>query len=113
MHEMSLCESILQTLEHQAQVQNFQQVKVVYLEIGALAGVEVEALRFSFGVVMQGSLAEHASLEVITIPGLARCAGCAQEVIVQHRYDECPLCGHHRLQLLDGAQMRIKELEVE
>lgn len=113
MHEMSLCESILQTLEQQAQVQNYRKVKVVWLEIGDLAGVEVEALRFSFGVVMQGSLAEQASLEVITVPGRAWCAACATEVLVQHRYDACPVCDDYRLQLLDGEQMRIKELEVE
>ena len=43
MHEMSLCEGILQTLEQQAEVQDYQKVRTVWLEIGALAGVEVEA----------------------------------------------------------------------
>ena len=39
MHEMSLCEGILQTLEQQAKVQDYQKVRTVWLEIGALAGV--------------------------------------------------------------------------
>jgi hypothetical protein len=35
MHELSLCESVLQVIEQQAQVENYQTVTAVYLEIGA------------------------------------------------------------------------------
>ncbi len=113
MHEMSLCESVLQIIEHQAKAQQFRKVTAVWLEIGALSGVEPEAMRFSFEVVMQGSLAEQARLEIIELPGVAWCMPCAREVLVQQLYDECPHCGSHQLQIVDGDQMRIKELEVE
>jgi hydrogenase nickel incorporation protein HypA/HybF len=113
MHEMSLCESILQVLEQQAEAQRFSKIKTVRLEIGALAGVEIEALRFSFDVVAHGSLAESACLEVIEIPGQAWCMPCGCNVRVNQLYDECPHCGSHQLQINSGDQMRIKELEVE
>ena len=45
MHEMSLCEGILQILEEHAARQGFTQVKTVWLEIGALSGVDREAIR--------------------------------------------------------------------
>ncbi|MDD5275139.1 MAG: hydrogenase maturation nickel metallochaperone HypA [Methylovulum sp.] len=113
MHEMSLCESILQVLEEQAHTQQYRKVKTVWLEIGALSGVEVEALRFSFDVVTQGSIAEQATLEIIEVPGQAWCLPCACNVAVQQLYDLCPHCGSHQLQVNSGDQMRIKELEVE
>ncbi|MDO9105067.1 MAG: hydrogenase maturation nickel metallochaperone HypA [Methylovulum sp.] len=113
MHEMSLCESILQVLEQQAEVQRYRKVKTVWLEIGALAGVEIEALRFSFDMVVLGSLAEHARLEIIEIPGQAWCLPCGCNVDVQQLYDVCPHCGSHQLQVNKGDHMRIKELEVE
>ncbi|WP_456299004.1 hydrogenase maturation nickel metallochaperone HypA [Methylovulum miyakonense] len=113
MHELSLCESILQVLEQQAQTQQYRKVKTVWLEIGVLAGVEVEALRFSFDVVTQGSLAEQAKLEIIDMPGQAWCMPCGRNVAVQQLYDLCPHCGSHQLQVNSGDQMRIKELEVE
>jgi hydrogenase nickel incorporation protein HypA/HybF len=113
MHELSLCESILQVLEQQAEVQKYRKVKTVWLEIGALAGVEIDALRFSFEVVVQGSLAEHALLEIIEVPGQAWCMPCSRNVVVQQLYDLCPHCGSHQLQVNSGDQMRIKELEVE
>ena len=113
MHEMSLCESILQVLEQQAESQQYSKVKTVWLEIGALASVEIEALRFSFDVVVQGSIADQAHLEIIEIPGQAWCMSCRLNVLIQQLYDFCPHCGSHQLQVNNGDQMRIKELEVE
>lgn len=113
MHEISLCENIRQVLEQQASLQQYQRVKTVWLEIGRLSSIDPEAIRFSFEVVMQGSIAEQARLEIIEVPGEARCMECLQTVQLQQRYDECPLCGSYRLQIHNGEQMRIKELEVE
>jgi len=50
---------------------------------------------------------------IVEVPGIARCGSCAAEVAVQQLYDECPQCGGYQLQIIDGDQMRIKELEVE
>jgi hydrogenase nickel incorporation protein HypA/HybF len=113
MHEMSLCEGILQILEDHAKRRHFQRVKTVWLEIGALSGVEPEAMRFSFDAVTHGTLAAGATLEIIDIPGQAWCMRCANKVTVQQRYDACPDCGSYQLQVTGGEEMRIKELEVE
>ncbi len=113
MHEMSLCENLLQILEQQAEPQAYTRVKTVWLEIGALSSIEVEALRFCFDAVVQGSLAEGARLEIITVPGQAWCYRCAREVEIAQFYAACPYCGEQQLQVNSGDQMRIKELEVE
>ncbi len=113
MHEMSLCEGVLRVIEEQAVIQNYTQVKTVFLEVGALAGVELDALRFGFDVVMKNSIADQAKLEIIEIPGQAWCMLCMKNVTVQQRYDACPDCGGYQLQVNGGEEMRIKELEVE
>ena len=113
MHELSLCEGILQILEEHAQTQGFKRVIAVYLEIGALSGVEPEAMKFSFDVVVQGTLADKARLEIIEIPGQAWCMQCATQVEIQQRFAACPNCASYQLQVVGGEQMRIKELEVE
>lgn len=112
MHEMSLCESVRHIIEQTAQQQKFQRVTAVWLEIGALAGVEPEALRHCFDAVMQGSLAAGARLEIIDVPGVAWCDRCEQTVTIHQWYEPCPSCGHHPLALVSGDQLRIKELEV-
>jgi hydrogenase nickel incorporation protein HypA/HybF len=113
MHEISLCQSILQVLEDQAREQGFRRVTTVWLEVGALAGVETEAMHFGFEVVMRGSLAEGASLEIVALPGQAWCMGCARTVEIEQRFDPCPDCGGYQLQVTGGDELRIKELEVE
>lgn len=112
MHEMAICESIRATLEEQARLKDFSSVEMVRLEIGPLSGVEIEALRFGFDVVMRGSLAEAARLEIVETEARAWCMQCAETVGIKARYDACPFCGSHQLQVIAGEEMRIKELEV-
>ena len=112
MHEMSLCESILQVLEDHARRQGFERVNTVWLEIGGLAGVELDAMRFGFEAVMRGTLADQARLEIIEVPGQAWCMQCGRTVPVKQRFDACPDCGSYQLQVTGGEEMRIKELEV-
>lgn len=113
MHEMSLCEGVLQVLEDNARIKGYRRVKTVWLEIGGLSGVELEAMRFSFDVVTSGTLADNARLEIIEVPGRAWCMQCAQTVPVHQRFDACPDCGSYQLQVTGGEEMKIKELEVE
>ena len=110
---MSLCEGVLRVLEDQAREQRFERVRTVWLEIGELASVEKEAMRFSFDVVMKGSVADGARLEIVETPGQAWCMKCMKPVMVKHRFDTCIDCGSHQLQVTGGEEMRIKELEVE
>ena len=112
MHEMSLCESVLQVIEEQAAVQGYTKVVAVYLEVGALAGVEVEALRFGFDVVMKGTVADGARLEIIHQAGQAWCRPCNKLVEIAQRFDACPDCGAYELELRAGEALRVKELEV-
>lgn len=113
MHEMSLCESMLQLMEEQAKSQSFSRVKSVWLEIGQLSGVEINALRFGFEVVMRNSLAEGAELHVIDKPGQAWCLQCSKNIEISQRFDPCPHCGSHQIQVTGGEEMRIHELEVD
>ncbi|WP_420411546.1 hydrogenase maturation nickel metallochaperone HypA [Roseibium sp.] len=112
MHEMSLCESILGILQDQAVSQKFSKVDRVCLEVGPLSGVETEALRFGFDVVTRGSLAAGAKLDIIEPQAAAWCLPCEKTVSINERFDPCPECGSHQLQVTSGEELRIKELEV-
>jgi hydrogenase nickel incorporation protein HypA/HybF len=113
MHEMSLCEGIVQVLEEQARIQSYHKVKTVRLEIGALAGVEIAAMEFGFDVVCRGTIAEGSRLEIVRVPGTAWCMSCAETVEIPARLEPCPKCGGFQLQVTGGEEMRIIELEVE
>lgn len=113
MHEMSICESIVQIIEDEAKAKGYARVRKLWLEIGPLAGIEPEALRFCFDVVTRGTLAQEASLEIIETPVLAWCLPCGEEQRLAARFDPCPACGSRQLQLTSGEELRIKQMEVD
>jgi hydrogenase nickel incorporation protein HypA/HybF len=113
MHEMSLTESVIEILAEEGRRQGFSRVKTVWLEIGALSGVEPEAMMFCFDVVARGTLAEGAQLEIVRAPGRGWCLACEKDVALAERFGPCPECGGHRVQMTAGDEMRVKELEVE
>ncbi|MDX9767572.1 MAG: hydrogenase maturation nickel metallochaperone HypA [Ectothiorhodospiraceae bacterium] len=113
MHEMSLAEGILNIMEEAAAREGFARVKSLRLEVGRLAGVEVEALRFCFGAVVKGSVAEGARLDILDAPGEGWCMQCAKTVPVDALYDACPDCGGYQVQATGGLEMRVLDLEVE
>ncbi|WP_108258095.1 hydrogenase maturation nickel metallochaperone HypA [Mangrovicoccus ximenensis] len=112
MHEMSLCEGIREVIEDQARRHAIGEVRRVRVELGKFAGVEKPALEFAFEVVMRGTVAEGAALEMIDLPGRAMCFDCMAEVEIAKRLDPCPECGGGKLMPVGGDEMRIKDLEV-
>lgn len=113
MHEMSLAEGILQIIEDAARAQGFSRVREVRLEIGALSGVEVEALAFCLDVVLKGGVADGARVEPERVPGQGFCLACGETVEIGALYDACPRCGAYQVQATGGTEMRVKDLLVE
>jgi hydrogenase nickel incorporation protein HypA/HybF len=87
-------------------------VHTVWVELGALAHVEPQALRFCFDAVARGTVAEGAALEIATTPGVAWCMPCATQVALARLGDACPSCGSHQLQVIAGEEMRVKEIGI-
>jgi hydrogenase nickel incorporation protein HypA/HybF len=112
MHELSLVESAIQIIEDAARAQQFQRVRVVWLEVGCLAGVEPDALRFCFDAVSQGTVAQNARLEIVDAPGSGACADCGNVHPVRNFLDACPACGAYAVRVIGGTGMRVKELDV-
>ena len=112
MHEMSLSEGVLQLIEDAAREQDFSKVNAVWLEIGQLSGVEVDAMKFCFDAVTRNTIAQGARLEIISLPGTGWCMACALSVPMDEVFGECPHCGGHQMQVTGGTEMRLKELEV-
>jgi len=113
MHEMSLAASVREIVEDAARAHGAGHVRVVRLRIGALSAVDPDALRFCFDVVMKGSRAETARLEIETVPGSGWCWDCARAVTLASVDAPCPACGGRRLQVTGGTEMRVHELDLD
>lgn len=113
MHELSLAGSILAIVEQAARTERFARVRTMRLSVPALAGVEVDALRFALAAVAPGTPLEAADVVIDEPPAHARCAGCGRACEVREHGAACPHCGGWRLEVTDGRSMRVVDLVVE
>ena len=113
MHELNICFSIINSLEQRASNQQLLRISKVWLEVGALAGIELDALRFSFPIAAKGSIASQASLEIISIAGNACCNKCKNSFIIKTLFDPCCYCDSYDYQVTQGKELRILKMEVE
>lgn len=113
MHELSLAERLIELIEESCVQQTFQHVREIHLEVGSLAGVEVEALRLGIEAAGAGTVAEGAILHISTPKGRAYCLDCSRDIEISAYYEPCPLCGGHHLEISGGDRLILKHLEVE
>jgi len=112
MHELSLAGGIVQLVEDAAAREHFRRVSQLRLEAGALAGIEVRALRFALDAVTPGTCLEGASIEIDEPPASAWCLPCGASVEIRSRTDACPRCGGFQIQPTCGTELRVLDLLV-
>ena len=112
MHEASLAAGVLQLVDDTAQREGFSRVLQLRLEVGQLAGVEVQALRFALTCIAPDTRLEGAQIEIIESPGQGWCLGCQQSVTIEQRGQPCPLCDSHQIQATGGMELRVLDLQV-
>ncbi len=109
MHEMSITRNIVAIVGEHA---GDRRVLRVRLEIGKLSAVIPEAIRFCFDIATRGTVLEGARLEIVEIPGRARCRECGRKIDLKGPVGSCP-CGSRHLERLAGEELKIKEMELE
>lgn len=112
MHEMALAESVLGIVEDTARRHAASRVTGIRLEIGALSHVDPEALRFCLDAVAKSTLAAAASVDILRTPGAAWCMPCGKRVPLARLGEGCPDCGSHQLEVVEGCEMRVKDIEI-
>jgi hydrogenase nickel insertion protein HypA len=76
MHELSIAQDLITTVLGVAEQNDAKQVTRAIVEIGALSGVEPDALTLAWEVVRQGTIAKDSPLEIEHKPLVARCPRC-------------------------------------
>ena len=109
MHELGITQNIVAIVAEYAKGAKVQRVLI---EIGNLSAIMPDAVRFCFDICSKGTVLEGAVLEIIEIPGLARCRQCGAAVPLEQPFGICS-CGSVELDLITGEELQIKEMEIE
>jgi len=109
MHEVAVTQQIVEAAcEH---ARGGKVVRIV-IEVGKLSCVSVEAIRFCFDMVAEGTAAEGAELVIDHVPGRAKCRKCGEEFELNQALGRC-VCGCSELDWLSGEELLVRQLQVE
>jgi hydrogenase nickel incorporation protein HypA/HybF len=111
MHEVSIMTEALRMAMDAAKSAGATRVLKLRLRIGTLSGVVPEALRFAFDVVVKGTMAQGATLEIETVPAACWCATCQAEFECENFFNECPRCHDVSGELRRGRELEIADVE--
>jgi hydrogenase nickel incorporation protein HypA/HybF len=109
MHELGITQNIIAIVSENAQNKKVQRV---LLEVGKLSAIMPDAIKFCFDICAQCTIVEGAILEILEIPGMAKCHQCSTTFYVDKPFGICE-CGSVQLDIIAGEELKIKEIEVE
>ena len=89
-----------------------QKILAVGLKLGDMAGVEVDALNFSFNVLKKNTIADNAELKINRVPIQARCNKCGKIFTVASYNFFCPECDGILI-LQSGRELLVEFVDCE
>ena len=112
MHELSIALGIVDIAEKETAKANANQVDIIELEIGTLAGIEFESLDFVWPSAVKNTVLEKAIKKINIVHGEAQCSDCDTIFKLDNIYDACPNCNSYLKGILKGKELLVKSLEV-
>jgi len=113
MHEMSLAMHIVDLAASRAREEGAGRVSAIELEVGAMAGVMVEALEFCFEAAARNTVVEGAVLVSRLVEGLGTCLDCAASHPMRGVHETCPSCGGSLIHAEGGLELRLSSITID
>lgn len=113
MHELSIAMGIVDLVSEEAAKNNAVTIKEVELEVGEMAGVDIEALTFSLHVIMKQSILSSATIDIKKISTLAQCKDCKVRYQPENLYTPCPACHSSHTDIIHGKELRVKSILID
>ena len=112
MHELSLCQNLIDQLTELANQNDAVAVARIEVQVGVLSGVEALLLESAFTLSKLGTVAEAAELVTEVTAPRVLCRTCGAEAEVPPNYLRCPACGNHDTQLVRGHELILARVEL-
>lgn len=114
MHELSIVQAVLDTVEEASLQVGATKVLRVHLRVGELAAVDPDALQFAYGALSEERpLLSGSDLVVEWVPIRVRCPNCGTEGPAQPHSVVCGECGNLFTHVVAGEELDIANVEVE
>lgn len=112
MHELSVCNALIEQVEKIARREHASAVARITLRIGPLSGIEWELLRNAFPLAAAGTLADQAELVIETAKVTVQCSQCGAASEVPANRLLCAGCGDFRTRIISGDELILQRVEL-
>lgn len=114
MHEMSLCQGILDAVVPVAQREGASAITSITLDIGEMTMVVPESMEFAFEVLSEDlPLLEGCELVMNFIKPRSVCLKCGAQFEHDRFHLRCPSCGDAATTLVAGRELDVASMEIE
>jgi Zn finger protein HypA/HybF involved in hydrogenase expression len=111
MHELSIAEGILSTIE--TQLGEIKPIIQINLIIGPLAGISSESLEFWLTEVARLKGFGSPVIVINKTVAMAVCSACGSNYEIKSFYSGCPKCESFERTIISGHECTIETIELE
>ena len=112
MHELSVCQALLEQVAVIAIGRGLPVVDRIIIEVGPLSGVEPTLLAGAFAVARAGGCAAQAALVIESTTITISCVDCGAQSQPEPSRLVCAACGGFRTRLAAGDELRLRRVEL-
>ena len=113
MHELSIAQSIVDSVREQAALHEGRRVLRIGVRVGETSGVNAEALEFCFGMTVQETELAGVVLDLERVPVRFCCQQCGAEFVPVDFDGTCPSCSEGHGRMVAGDELALSFLELE
>jgi hydrogenase nickel incorporation protein HypA/HybF len=108
MHELGLCEDILEAVRRRAGDRPVARIKV---HVGRLHHVHEDAFEQSFQLAAAGGIADGAVAELVLVPIKGHCNSCGRDFEAFEPVMACEHCGEFDVEQTGGDELVLESIE--
>lgn len=113
MHEYSVVQSLLEQCENITQINKATKVIKVVVKIGVMSGIEAHLLEIAFNTFKEKTVCHDAKFIMNIQPIVIKCNICNTKSELNDIQYSCPRCQSIDLDVIDGEDMFLMQLELE
>ncbi|HIJ83101.1 MAG TPA: hydrogenase maturation nickel metallochaperone HypA [Magnetococcales bacterium] len=113
MHELSICQALLEQLTTLSQQHPGGRIVGIHLHNGPLSGVESALLQHAFEIYKKGTLADQAVLTIENQPLRIHCRDCLGDSEASINDWTCPECASLATEVIGGDALILARLQLD
>ena len=110
MHELSIAMEIIDIIQQETIKRKLKSISEVGVSIGAISGIDPEALSFSFEAAAINSPLAKTKLVIEQVPVKGRCRLCGKYMQIDDFIFLCPHCDSTDIDITQGEEINLQYL---